>query len=91
MPTQYTIRGVPNDLDSRLRRLAKLKGQSLNRIVLDQLGSSTSDKATGATNKIKANRVNTDFDDLFGTLTPLEPEVIESLKAQRVVWPEDWR
>ncbi len=37
---QYTIRGVPAPLDAALRRKAKRKGQSLNKVLLDSLAES---------------------------------------------------
>ncbi len=35
--TQYTIRNVPSDVDSYLRKKAKVTGKSLNKVVLDEL------------------------------------------------------
>jgi hypothetical protein len=34
---QYTIRGVPRDLDRRLREEARASGRSINRIVIETL------------------------------------------------------
>lgn len=35
---QYTIRNVPAPVDRYLRRLAKVSGQSLNAVILQELG-----------------------------------------------------
>lgn len=87
---QYTIRNIPADVDARLRRLARLRRQSLNQVVVDRLSNPPAARA----NRSKVRRkplVNTDFDDLFGHMTPLEPEVEEALRAQRVIDPKDWQ
>ena len=86
---QYTIRGVPAQVDSRLRRLAKLRGQSLNQVVIEQLKARPNLTTKPETHSTKP-KVNTDFDDLFGTITPLESEVEAALRAQRKVNPKDW-
>ena len=86
---QYTIRGVPPEIDTKLRRLASLRNQSLNKIVLEQLSSNlTSSKRP---THIVKSKVNTDFDDLFGNITPLEPEVEAALSSQRLVNHKDWK
>jgi len=35
--TQYTIRGVPPDVDASLRRRARQRGMSLNQFLLEEL------------------------------------------------------
>ncbi len=87
---QYTIRGVPPEIDSKLRRLARLRNQSLNQVVLEQLSSDRLD-APKKSKHIAKTKVNTDFDDLFGNITPLEPEVEAALNSQRIVSPKDWQ
>jgi hypothetical protein len=87
---QYTIRGVPPEIDSKLRRLANLRNQSLNQVVLEQLSSNKLNSPKKSTH-IAKSKVNTDFDDLFGNITPLEPEVEAALSSQRVVDPRDWQ
>jgi len=87
---QYTIRGVPPEIDSKLRRLANLRNQSLNQVVLEQL-SSNKLNSPKKSKHIARPKINTDFDDLFGSITPLEPEVEAALSSQRVVNPKDWR
>ena len=39
--TQYTIRSIPKNLDTFLRRQARLKGKSLNQTVLDYIKQAT--------------------------------------------------
>ena len=39
--TQYTIRSIPHQLDSFLRRQASLQGKSLNQTVLDYIEQAT--------------------------------------------------
>jgi hypothetical protein len=87
---QYTIRGIPAQVDSRLRRLARLRGQSLNQIVIEQLTAESKPSHKQAFSSKKPT-VNTDFDDLFGLMTPLEPAVETALQAQRTVNPKDWQ
>ncbi len=55
---QYTIRGIPTDVDRALRLKATQRKQSLNRVVLDEL----SRVVMGGTAK-------TDFSDLVGKWT----------------------
>ncbi len=86
---QYTIRGIPVEVDARLRRLARLRGQSLNQIVIERL--TVDDNVTKKPSGKPKKYVNHDFDDLFDQMTPLEPEVEEALRAQRVVHPKDWQ
>lgn len=86
---QYTIRGVPSKIDSRLRRIARLRGQSLNQVVLEQL--SYNPDATKKSRAPKKATSNSDFDSLFNHITPLEPEVESTLKSQRLVNPKDWQ
>jgi hypothetical protein len=87
---QYTIRGVSPKVDSKLRRLANLRNQSLNQVVLEQLSSIRLNSPKKSTQIAKA-KVNTDFDDLFGSITPLEPEEEAALSSQRIVSPKDWQ
>lgn len=37
MTIQYTVRGVPDDVDSRLRELAHATGKSLNTVIVERL------------------------------------------------------
>jgi len=43
MPTnQYTIRNIPPAVDSYLRKRARISGQSLNQVVIDELSQKVS-------------------------------------------------
>lgn len=58
-PIQYTLRGVPERLDSALRRWAKAEDKSLNEVTLDLLAA-----ATGVAD---SPIVHHDLDSLAGT------------------------
>jgi plasmid stability protein len=78
-PAQYTIRGVPPEVDRRLReKAAKLK-QSLNQVVVDELTQAT----------IGHSR-RSDFSDLVGRWTA-DPAFDEILAAQRQIDREKWK
>ena len=78
-PVQYTIRGVPREVDRALRQKARRRKQSLNRVILDEL--------TGATLGQKRHE---DFTDLAGQWTP-DPAFDEILAAQRQIDGDKWR
>ena len=49
MPThkiQYTIRDIPPATDRRLRKLAKIRGKSLNEVVVDELSAQNTAKGS---------------------------------------------
>ncbi len=52
---QYTVRGIPSDVDAALRRKAAKRNVSLNQVIVDEL----SEAAIGAAK-------NEDFSDLVG-------------------------
>jgi len=76
---QYTIRGVPREVDLALRRKAKQRNQSLNRVVLDELLGATSGK-----------RERADFSVLVGRWTP-DPAFDEVIAAQRRIDRDKWK
>ena len=78
-PIQYTVRGVPREVDRALRRKALQRKQSLNQVILDELAVA----AIG--HKQKA-----DFSDLVGKWTP-DPAFDEILAAQRRIDPDKWK
>lgn len=79
-PTRiYTIRGVPEEVDAALRRKARQRRQSLNRVVLDEL-----------TRAVIGRPIKADFSDLVGKWTP-DPAFDEALAAQRQIDLEKWR
>jgi hypothetical protein len=75
----YTIRGVPPEVDAALRRIARQRRQSLNRVVVDEL-----------TRAVIGRPMKADFSDLVGKWTP-DPAFDEVLAAQRQIDPEKWR
>ncbi len=76
---QYTIRGVPSDVDQALRRKAAQRNQSLNQVILDELSGAT----VGQTHKA-------DFSDLVGKWMP-DPAFDEIIAAQRRIDPKKWK
>jgi hypothetical protein len=77
-PVQYTIRGVPPEVDRALRKKAALK-QSLNQVVVDELTRAT----IGRPRK-------TDFSDLVGRWTP-DPAFDEVIASQRQIDSGKWK
>jgi hypothetical protein len=76
---QYTIRGIPPEVDRALRRKAAQRKQSLNQIIVDELTAST----TGG-------RKRADFSDLVGRWTP-DPAFDEIMASQRQIDPDKWK
>jgi hypothetical protein len=76
---QYTIRGIPREVDKALRQKAKRHKKSLNQIVLEELTA-----AAGGVRKFA------DFSDLVGKWTP-DPEFDEIIAAQRQIDPDLWK
>lgn len=76
---QYTVRGVPADVDRNLREKAARRRQSLNQVILDELVAAS----TGS-------RRRADFSDLVGRWTP-DPGFDETIAAQRQIDWERWK
>ncbi len=76
---QYTIRGIPPEVDRVLRRKAVRRKQSLNRVILDELTEATI-----------GDRRRADFSDLVGKWTP-DPAFDEILASQRRVDWDRWK
>lgn len=76
---QYTVRGVPADVDRALRRKAALRGESLNQVIVAELIEAT----LGA-------RKRADFSDVVGKWTP-DPQFDEIIAAQRRIDRDKWR
>jgi hypothetical protein len=76
---QYTIRGVPPEVDRVLRQKAALRKQSLNQLVLDEL-----------TRVTIGQPVRADFSDLVGKWTP-DPAFDEIIAAQRQIDWDKWK
>jgi len=78
-PIQYTVRGVPPEVDQVLRARAAHRKQSLNQLILDELTAA----AIGA-------RRRADFSDVVGRWTP-DPAFDEILASQRQIDWDKWK
>ena len=76
---QYTIRGVPCEVDRALRQKAARRKQSLNQVILDELTVSTAGRQRYA-----------DFSDLVGRWTP-DTAFDEILASQRRIDRDKWK
>ena len=78
-PVQYTIRGVPSEVDRVLRDKAAKRKQSLNQVILDELTTATIGRP-----------IRADFSDIAGKWTP-DPGFDEIIAAQRQIDWEKWK
>jgi hypothetical protein len=78
-PIQYTVRGVPREVDRALRTKAAQLKISLNQLVVDELTRAT----IGRTRKA-------DFSELVGQWTP-DPGFDEIIASQRQIDWEKWK
>jgi hypothetical protein len=76
---QYTVRGVPREVDIALRRKAAQRKLSLNQIIIVELGEA----AIGTRNR-------TDFSDLVAKWTP-DAEFDAILAAGRQIDWDKWK
>ncbi|MBL8231259.1 MAG: hypothetical protein JNL98_22385 [Bryobacterales bacterium] len=76
---QYTVRGVPREVDLALRRKAAKQKVSLNQMIVQEL----SEAALGA-------RSRADFSDLVGQWTP-DAAFDEILAASRRIDRKKWK
>jgi hypothetical protein len=76
---QYTIRGVPREVDRALRRKAAQRKRSLNQVVLEELAVAT-----------VGRRRRADFSDLVGRWTS-DPAFDEILASQRRIDWDKWK
>ena len=76
---QYTIRGVPPEVDRALRRNAARRKLSLNQIIIEELTAVT----TGV-------RKRADFLDIAGQWTP-DAAFDEIIASQRQIDPDKWK
>ncbi|HEY1645663.1 MAG TPA: hypothetical protein VGF75_04800 [Candidatus Saccharimonadales bacterium] len=73
--TQYTIRSVPKQLDTFLRRQSQVKGKSLNQTVLDYIQQAT---------KLDMQDNTDNFDWIIGANT-IDDDTLEAIKELKVV------
>jgi hypothetical protein len=76
---QYTIRGVPREVDRILRTKATRRGQSLNQVIVDELIAVT-----------VGSQRRPDFSDFVGRWTH-DPAFDEIVAAQRHVDSDKWK
>ena len=78
---QYTIRNVPDQVDSILRQRAEEMGKSLNQILLDALWMATS-----------LEPPRRDLSDIVGTISAEEARRMDrEVRNQRRIDPELWQ
>ena len=77
--TQYTVRGVPREVDSVLRRKAAQAKKSINQVIIEELTKATVGRGRKA-----------DFSDLVGRWTP-DPAFDEIVAAQRQIDFDKWK
>ncbi|HTQ08984.1 MAG TPA: hypothetical protein VMI31_02825 [Fimbriimonadaceae bacterium] len=76
---QYTVRGVPAEVDRILRERAKRRKVSINQVILEELTTAT----------VGARQV-ADFSDLVGRWVE-DPGFDAAVAQNRRVDPEDWQ
>lgn len=76
---QYTVRGIPPEVDRELRRKAAQRRQSLNQTIVDELTAATTGR-----------RKRADFSDVVGRWTP-DREFDEIVASQRQIDPDKWK
>lgn len=79
---QYTIRNIPDHLDSELRRVAREKGKSLNEVAVEALA-----RGAGVSDHPRRRR---DLSDIAGTWRK-DPAFDRAIAAQDTVDEEMWR
>ncbi len=83
--TQYTIRNIPEPVDRYLRKRAKLSGQSLNQVVIEELSERA---GTGKQSLVESL-------DWFIGSGYIEDDVLQALeeedKIQKALVREEWR
>jgi len=78
---QYTIRNVPDTVDSALRRAAQTQGKSLNEVAIEALA-----RGAGLTGETLRQR---DLGDIAGTWHD-DPAFDEAIAAQDSIDAEMW-
>jgi hypothetical protein len=75
---QYTVRGIPIEVDRALRERAKQRKVSINQVIIDELTIATIGRKQFA-----------DFSGFVGRWTP-DPAFDEILERQREINANDW-
>jgi len=79
---QYTIRGIPTEIDKELRRRARTTGKSLNEVVIEALAD-----GLGLSNVRRKRR---DLSDIVGTWVE-DKDFDNAIADQRRIDQEKWR
>ncbi len=79
---QYTLRGIPDEVDQALRAKAHAEGKNLNQAAIDAIRS-----GLGITDPPVSH---TDLNDLIGTWVE-DPEFDRLVQEQDQIDPEMWR
>lgn len=78
---QYTIRGIPANIDKALRKRMKEEGKSLNTVALEALASGSD-----------VRQPHRDLSYLIGSLSEKEAEALSAeIEAQKTIDPDLWR
>jgi len=84
---QFTIRGLPQELEKRVEKEAKKKGLSVNKVILSLL-----EKGAGYNKAKGPQTIYTDLDYLAGSWSLEEAQEIERyLRDQRQIDEELWK
>ena len=75
---QYTVRGVPDDVDRALRERAVRQNMSINQLIIEELTKATIGRRKAA-----------DFSDMVGRWNP-DTEFDAIIEGQRDIHAEDW-
>ena len=76
---QYTVRGVPAEVDLALRDRARIQNISINQVILEEL-----------TKAVIGRRQMTDFSDLVGRWHADKAFDEINTQSQRTIVPDDW-
>ncbi|RLC17213.1 MAG: antitoxin [Deltaproteobacteria bacterium] len=81
-----TIRGIDPELDKKLKLISSNQGKSINRLILEMIR-----KSLGLEKTKKYTKEYDDLDDLFGSWTDGEFDIISSkINQERQIDPELW-
>ena len=83
---QITLRGMDGELEKRIRRIARQKGKSLNKVILDMIY-----QCTGQNKKAEASREES-LRRLAGRWSPKQgEEFLESIKPCEQIDEDMWK
>jgi uncharacterized secreted protein with C-terminal beta-propeller domain len=86
---QFTIRGVPEEVEKQVRKEAEAKGISFNKAFVDLVQKNASTESTGPRKK---KRLPRELENLFGVWSKKEADEFDkSLAVQRKIDEELWR